>query len=152
MRFLDNEELRSETLPETNYTTGEAGGRLAKFRQKPELLVVPFLSFWLIINVPNWPMYNGSIAVLVVRWGTIDIINGSTNSIFPLTYALAVLVFVFFLLRFRKNIQLGWKRSVGYCWVFRRCLSGELQKIIPDYCSRHCRVLGLDRYRLSTNI
>jgi hypothetical protein len=85
---------------------------LAKFRQKPELLIIPLLSFWLIVNVPNWPMFNGSIIVLLANWGTIGAISGSTNSIFPLTYSLAVFSFIFFLLRFRKNLNLGWKRSI----------------------------------------
>ena len=85
--------------------------RLATLRQKPELLAIPLLAFWCLINVPSWPMYNGSILVLIARWGTVGFMNGSTNSIFPLTYALSIGSFVYFLFRFRKNMNLDWKRS-----------------------------------------
>jgi hypothetical protein len=84
---------------------------LSKLRRRPELLILPLLSFWLIVNVPPWPMFNGSILFLIARWGTVGILSGSTNSVFPLTYAVAIIIFIFFFTRFRKNTSLGWKRS-----------------------------------------
>ncbi|MFI5420756.1 MAG: hypothetical protein ACHQ1H_07280 [Nitrososphaerales archaeon] len=85
---------------------------VSRFRRKPEQLIIPFLSFWLIVNVPPWPMYGGSILVLVARWGTVGVLSGSTNSIFPITYALAIFIFFFFYFRFRKNVGLDRKRSL----------------------------------------
>ncbi|MFI5419663.1 MAG: hypothetical protein ACHQ1H_01710 [Nitrososphaerales archaeon] len=97
---------RDEPDSNTNSTT------LSKLRRKPELLILPFLSFWLIVNVPPWPMYGGSILVLVARWGTVGAVSGSTNSIFPLTYGLALFIFIFFYFRFRKNVGFDRKRSL----------------------------------------
>jgi hypothetical protein len=79
-------------------------------RKKPEILIIPLLSFWIVVNVPAWPMYGGSILLLVLRWGTVGVLSGSTNSIFPLTYGIAIFIFLFFIFRFRKNCGLAWTR------------------------------------------
>jgi hypothetical protein len=85
--------------------------KLGELRKKSNLLPFVAITFWLIVNVPPWPMYGTSIVLLILSWGTVRI--ASTNSIFPLTYLAAFFTVFFALTRFRLNLRLSWLKSLA---------------------------------------
>jgi hypothetical protein len=64
---------------------------------------IPVASFWVVVNVPSYDWYHGSIFGLVLYWTiTGSFADHSSNSIFPLTFAFAMITFFFAVVRLRR--------------------------------------------------
>jgi hypothetical protein len=69
----------------------------------PLRVLIPVASFWVVVNVPSYDWYHGSILGQVFYWAiTGSFVNRSTYSIFPLTLPLAIITFFFAIVRLRK--------------------------------------------------
>jgi hypothetical protein len=117
-------ELRT-TVGRFSLWTSYVGGKQTVFLASVYVL-------WLIVNVPPWQFYgNNSIALMIFNWGTTGIF--ATNSIFPLTYGAAVFTLIFSFVRFRKNVKLGWIKSLLFAlttpFAFTSTFEGVYQNV-----------------------
>ena len=81
-------------------------------RKKPELLAIPFYSIWAIVNIPAWHwLGNRSIAWTVASW-TGGLLAGRSTPIYPLTFLLACISFVFASVFLHRRSNLSWSRSI----------------------------------------
>ncbi len=104
----------------------------ALFQSKPEIIFVPAIVAWLLVNVPQWQIFGGeSLAVLALKTGVLlgPTFTSVQDEIFPLTYSLIWVSIVFSLYLFRSRIRLNWIRSLVMCLTFPFAFVGTFEEI-----------------------
>jgi len=108
-------------LSSTNFHIVQRKRLRERLIERPELLSVPTLIIWLIVNVPRWEIFSGqSLALLLVRIGLLmgPTFNSTQIEIFPLTYVLAWTSIIIALFLFRSKVRLNWIRTLILSFSF----------------------------------
>jgi hypothetical protein len=86
--------------------------RTRALRGRPELLAIPFIAIWAIINIPAWSWFGDRSIVETVAGWTEDLFASRSTPIYPLTILLACASFLFASVLLQRRFKLSWGRSI----------------------------------------
>jgi hypothetical protein len=107
-------------------------GKIDLLRRRPEIIFIPTIVIWLIVNIPPWQIMGGqSLALLALKTGALGgpTFTSVQDEIFPLTYTLAWVSIAFSLFIFKFRIKLEWVRGIIMSTTFPFAFVGSFEEI-----------------------